>query len=344
MSFAPAPLTQPSLTGEPHVHDSIAKTTTSKRPHPDNLDSDISGKKVRPRLVTPLHDGRWVIPPLTHRSEAQGRVEIMPESPLINRHASESYASSVNPEHLAAFHKLATQLSRIEIPAAEFYAHNIVNNVEATKFAQSWYSNPRLFAILFRLGRLEALDDILRSGVTDLWLPLPKRLIRKWTSGEHEAAAFTALQELGLDKDVRLYPYGQHFRVVDLDDLGLEELDSLGSGGVGEVYCVKSRRDGRMLACKIMSRPPMYKKHRELMLNFEREVSGMLRARHRHCVTFAASWTSMESVSILSSPVADGDLAQFLKEDLDELGIDILNHAVGCITSALAYLHELGIR
>lgn len=209
---------------------------------------------------------------------------------------------------------------------------------------QSWCSNPQLFAILIRFWRLDIFEGMLHAGITDLWLPLANRSIRKWITEDDDVTSFMKSQELCLDLNSQIILSGQHFRFVDFDQMGFEEVDSLGSGGVGEVYRVRSGRDEPDLACKIMSRPGMHKKHRDLMLNFERELSGMRRAQHQHCVALVASCTSMKSVTILSSPVADMDLAQFLDLDLDALQMDMLSKAVGCITSALAYLHHLGIR
>jgi len=70
----------------------------------------------------------------------------------------------------------------------------------------------------------------------------------------------------------------------------------------------------------------------------------MRRVRHRHCVDLVGSCADMESVAVLSSPVADMDLAVFLDMDLSKPQYEFLRQSIGCITSALAYLHNLGIR
>jgi hypothetical protein len=70
----------------------------------------------------------------------------------------------------------------------------------------------------------------------------------------------------------------------------------------------------------------------------------MRRVRHLHCVSIITSFTDMDSVALLSYPVADMDLAAFLDMDLNVLQLSTLRSAVGCITAALSYLHEQGIR
>lgn len=81
-----------------------------------------------------------------------------------------------------------------------------------------------------------------------------------------------------------------------------------------------------------------------ILRNFDREISGMRRVRHQHCVNLIASCTDIDSVTILSSRVADMDLSALLDSNLDHRSAKILKCAIGCVTSALTYLHSLGIR
>lgn len=107
---------------------------------------------------------------------------------------------------------------------------------------------------------------------------------------------------------------------------------------------VTSGPNGQHYARKVIQRPVRYEGHLDTMKNFRNEVLGMRRVRHHHCVDLVASCTDMDSVIILSSPVADMDLSEFLKLDLDPSQMEILSRSIGCITSALAYLHSLQIR
>lgn len=83
----------------------------------------------------------------------------------------------------------------------------------------------------------------------------------------------------------------------------------------------------------------------ERMRNFKRELDGMRRVQHRHCIDLVASYTDTDSISMLLSPVADMDLAKiFNNPQLTAPQLATLRHAIGCITSALVYLHEKNIR
>ncbi|KAF9697672.1 hypothetical protein EKO04_004266 [Ascochyta lentis] len=211
-------------------------------------------------------------------------------------------------------------------------------------FPDSWCSNPRLYCILHKMKRLDLFDKILNFGVTDLWLPLHKRILRKWLTDDNDTRSFVRCQELCLEHDIPERLHGRHFSLNDVDELDFSRVKYLGAGGFGEVYHVKSQRNGQNYACKTMSRPVRYESHLDLMRNFKREISGMRRVQHQHCVNLIASCTDMDSVTLLSSPVADMDLSTLLNSALDGPSKNILRRAVGCITSALTYLHNLSIR
>ncbi|KZM24148.1 uncharacterized protein EKO05_0010807 [Ascochyta rabiei] len=211
-------------------------------------------------------------------------------------------------------------------------------------FPHSWCSNPRLYCILHKMRRLDLFDKILNFGVTDLWLPLHKRMLRKWLTDDKDTRSFVRCQELCLAHDIPENLEGRHFSLTDVDELDLSRVKFLGAGGFGEVYHVKSQRNGHHYACKTMSRPVRYESHLDLMRNFKREIFGMRRVQHQHCVNLVASCTDMDSVTLLSSPVADMDLSALLNSTLDAHSNKVLRRAVGCITSALTYLHHLSIR
>ncbi|KAL1612195.1 hypothetical protein SLS60_000419 [Paraconiothyrium brasiliense] len=208
---------------------------------------------------------------------------------------------------------------------------------------KEWRDNPILYFILLQLGREDAFQDLLDNNVTDLWLPIPKYVVLKILKDEKDKKAFLEAQEMCLDDRMPTNLNGQHLSLMDSDCLELNEQKFLGSGRYGEVHHVVDPRTGIAYARKSMSRPRNFIKQRELMKLFKRELNGMRRVRHAHCVTLMATCTDTDSVIILSSPVADMDLAFFLDSDLSGTQLDTLCRAVGCITSALAYLHQLNI-
>ncbi|KAJ4357600.1 uncharacterized protein N0V89_002176 [Didymosphaeria variabile] len=209
---------------------------------------------------------------------------------------------------------------------------------------KEWRDNPRLYFISRQLGRENVFQDLLNNNVTDLWLPIPKYVVLRILEDEKDKKAFLEAQEMCLDDRMPTSLNGQHLSLMDSDCLELNEQKFLGSGRYGEVHHVVDPRTGVAYARKTMSRPRNFFKHRELMKLFQRELSGMRRVRHAHCVTLMATCTDTDSVIFLSSPVADMDLASFLDSDLSGTQLDTLCRAVGCITSALTYLHQLNIR
>ena len=231
-----------------------------------------------------------------------------------------------------------------EEPLIEGSVTSITDCLYSLGYGKSWYSNPRLYYIMHKMGRTDLLPKILDAEITDLWLPLHKRLVRKWMN-DTDTRTFIKYQEFILDENIPVSLQGRHFTLDNMDQLDLRRIMFLGAGGFGEVHSVQNRGNGQVYACKTMSRPVRFDAHAEMMRNFKREIMGMRRVHHRHCVDLIASCTDTDSVTILSYPVADsGDLSIFLNANLNLDQLKILRHSVGCITSALAYLHSLNIR
>ena len=206
-----------------------------------------------------------------------------------------------------------------------------------------WHENRKLCLILYHIKRGHLLQQFLNSQVTDLWLPIPKRVVQRILE-EQDRKPFLDAQEEYLRDEMPSYLDGQHLSLMDSDSMGLEEVRPLGSGGYGEVHHVIHPQTGREYARKVMKRPMGFNNHCEFMKRFKKELSGMRRVEHHHLVKLTAACTDTEKVMLLSLPVADMDLSTFLDLDLDKNQRDILHKAVGCITSALTYLHQLNIR
>jgi hypothetical protein len=194
------------------------------------------------------------------------------------------------------------------------------------------YENSKLAFILRQIGRQDRLRELVDAQVTDLWLPLPRRLAQRLL-GDEVSHSFLAVQERCLDDDVKLRMNGEHLCLTDSYSLSFKKGRLLGVGGFGEVYQVFHPQTNLGYARKVMTRPVNFQRHCDL-----------LRVRHQHCVRLAASCTDMDSVILFSSPVADCDLARFLDSELADHEFVILRRSIGCIVSALAYLHQADIR
>jgi serine/threonine protein kinase len=74
-----------------------------------------------------------------------------------------------------------------------------------------------------------------------------------------------------------------------------------------------------------------------------REVSHLQNLRHVHIVQLVGTYLQNRSFSILMYPVADSHLGTFLQETLDmqdKCRKDFLASALGCLASAVAFIHE----
>lgn len=207
-----------------------------------------------------------------------------------------------------------------------------------------WRENPRIYFILRKIGREDLFQELLDNHISDLWLPITKYVLANILRDRKDKKSFYDTQQLCLDDRFPKELNMQHFSFMDSDCMELTEQKLLGRGNHGEVHHVIDPRTGIGYARKRMPRPPNFDKHLALMKTFKKELGGMRRVDHPHCVNLMATCTDEDSVIFLSSPVADMDLATFLNQDLSIPQLDTLNRAAGCITSALAYLHQLNIR
>ncbi|CAG8983807.1 hypothetical protein HYALB_00006773, partial [Hymenoscyphus albidus] len=191
---------------------------------------------------------------------------------------------------------------------------------------------PRTYAIL-HMNRVDLLISFVVAGLLDNSLPYPDRKsLPPLMRGEHDACSlFLELQthvtsaachkEKGLNSKHMLVESGDNF----LDTLG-----RLGKGGEAKV----DRRD--------------LNGGKRILKEFENELQILRKLDHTHLVKVFASYTDKKYLAILMKPIADQDLKRYL---LDYGGKPLIGSErerfrtyYGCLTSAVAYLHENNIR
>ena len=88
----------------------------------------------------------------------------------------------------------------------------------------------------------------------------------------------------------------------------------LGEGGFGIVEQVTFPTPSGSCVCirKRIGRPKQLNAQKKLFEAFAREVHVMRQVHHRHCVSLLGSYADYDSVAILSTPIADMDLATLL--------------------------------
>ncbi|KAL1597696.1 hypothetical protein SLS60_008182 [Paraconiothyrium brasiliense] len=219
------------------------------------------------------------------------------------------------------------------------------------------HENPRLFLLLRMLGcDDDALYQRLDSEkISDFWLPLGSATLNQLSSYTDIAAQDWRRAQLHvlsqpdqMSEQKLTSPIHAH-RHIQNGNAHFEELEKLGKGGSAEVARVRHKLSAKEFACKRIKRAPEVKLQRNQLIEFNAEVSVLKRVSHHHLVSFVASFTDLSSFSLILNPVAKDVLKSMLErqardEPLPEAEISALRRSLGCLATALAYLHEEGVR
>jgi serine/threonine protein kinase len=212
---------------------------------------------------------------------------------------------------------------------------------------------PKLNYILSKLVDKDLPIVFSTHGVSDLWLPIPKQTLRRLISNSEGEKTFLKLQDNILDTDI--YVRGDdtsecdgaesHSSIED-DEHVITEHRILGEGAFGVVEEISILRNESWITCvrKRIGRPKVLKAQKQIMTAFAREIGVMRQVNHQHCVQFLGSYTDFDHVNILSSPVADMDLATLLDSPIGVKEKAILYRGLGCLCNAINYLHQNNIR
>lgn len=210
-------------------------------------------------------------------------------------------------------------------------------------------TNLKLDRILSRLGDGPTRQIFEAHDISDLWLPIPRQAVKRLLVDERKTKAFLAAQDKALDTRIWVssLPLSliTHTSIED-DEEHVEELRVLGEGGCGivEEVILNPYTSGVRCVRKRIGRPKQLQALKKVMAAFAREVGVMRQVDHYHCVEFVGSYTDIDHINILSSPVADMDLATFLDLPAQDKERDILYRGFGCLCNAINYLHQNNIR
>ncbi|PMD14608.1 hypothetical protein NA56DRAFT_610010 [Hyaloscypha hepaticicola] len=125
-----------------------------------------------------------------------------------------------------------------------------------------------------------------------------------------------------------------------------ETIRHLGHGTYGMVDEARSITTGKVFARKIIRLQAITKY--KILPSVEKEVEVMKYLNHQHIVKIAGTYQDPRSYAIVMSPVGEGDLGDFLEQvgvnGFPEEHCDWIDKWFSCLTSAVAYIHEQGIR
>lgn len=211
----------------------------------------------------------------------------------------------------------------------------------------SWSLRPRTYTLLRLIDRLDAMGVFTSEGLFDVSLPYNEKTLPEGLKAPSARRKFLDLQPLVLSEqaaDVESSE-GRHRHFGIDGDNYFVQVRPLGRGAFGEVDHVRSRLSRNEFARKRMLRGRTFSKDKETILWFERELEVLKRLSHTHLVKLIGSYTDPKYVSLIMAPVADCNLAEYLKASPfpAELKVE-LRRFFGCLSAGLLYLHENQIR
>ena len=225
---------------------------------------------------------------------------------------------------------------------------------------KEWSRIPRIYIILRMINHLDAIEGFIEESITDAWFPFTQ------TSLPHSLTSNSArLRFLEIQDDVfntqalkleRAEAGHGHFR--NQDDIPLRKIGDLGKGGSGFVERVLSTITHREYALKLLPRGKNFRRNKEVLRDFEKELHNMKRILqadgHHHIVSFVGSkkvhsrlgfirhadymrtgYTDPRYVCIVMSPVADYHLGELLEHPKIKDRRWRLRSYFGCLISAL---------
>jgi serine/threonine protein kinase/ankyrin repeat protein len=83
---------------------------------------------------------------------------------------------------------------------------------------------------------------------------------------------------------------------------------------------------------------------REVFKRFEKELHTLRKLSHDHLVTVKGSYTDLNYVALLMTPVADCNLKKYLQQPLPDRDKPVFRTYYGCLTNAVRYLKDSQIR
>jgi serine/threonine protein kinase len=111
-------------------------------------------------------------------------------------------------------------------------------------------------------------------------------------------------------------------------------LDKIGSGGMGLVLRARDRRNGRIVALKLL--PPSISRDRAAVVRFRREAAAVAKLRHRNIVAALDSGETHGLLYLVMELVDGKDLARMVKQQ----GPLAVKQAVDCLIQAAGGLKE----
>ncbi|KAL9087159.1 MAG: hypothetical protein Q9165_006810 [Trypethelium subeluteriae] len=217
---------------------------------------------------------------------------------------------------------------------------------------RSWADRPRTFTVLYMIGHVEAMDGFVAEDLSDIALPysdgnLPN-VFSKQARSQFLRYQSNVLDEVAAEIAGDLEEGGQHRNLDGTAETYFRRVRRLGEGGFATVDEVVGNLSSKHFALKRMPRHTFFETDRSRLEAFQNELQSLKRLSHKHIVQLVGSFTDLEGIGLLMTPVAKQNLAEFMTARLDEYGQEdrkfLLRNFFGCIATAVDYLHSQNIR
>lgn len=205
-----------------------------------------------------------------------------------------------------------------------------------------WGLRPRTFAVLRMIGIPEIIERFVEERLTDIYLPYSETNLPSFVSGRARSL-FLDCQNFVLNgRAAALETCGEpHQNVSGSADDYFIYVEDLGAGGFGEVDSVIGEMSLMNFARKRIKRRHLYSDDKERLQVFENELQTLKSLSHRHLVQLVGSYTDSSCVGLIMTPVAEVNLATYLKGPQNQESRKIcLRRFFGCLANALSYLHD----
>jgi serine/threonine protein kinase len=268
-----------------------------------------------------------------------------------------SKAATGGPLSLNEFERAMGQLFPLAIEDGRPSARRAFNDSELQRISRllelsgkpTWALRPRTYSVLRFISRLDAMDSFIAEGLCDISFPYSEKTLPEVIQSQASRSKFLEFQPLVLLTQVQAADVendlGRHRHFAQDGNVFFQPIRSLGTGGFGEVDHVWSRLSLNEFARKRIPRGKTFKKDKAGIIDFEKELSALKRLSHHHLVKFVGSYTDPKYVGLIMSPVADSNLAEFLRiTPFPTNQKTYLRRFYGCLGSAVLYLHHQKIR
>jgi nucleoside phosphorylase len=242
---------------------------------------------------------------------------------------------------------------RSDVPRTR-YSHSKIQEISQLLRDVSldgWSRSAGIYTVLRTLRKQEDMTEFIKNGITDLWLPFFPESIPPGLAPS-TFKRFLKAQTIVLTETPDLVT-GKHCHLTqeDLDEGFPKQCEwkaTLGSGGFGfvdKISISSVEPNPPVYALKRIRREKDFQKTQEAMKYLESELEVLKKIKHQHFVKYVGSYTDPSFVGLIMAPVADENLASFLRNvpnvarNERESQRRLLWSFFGCLANALAHLH-----